>query len=75
MGALKGVAAVVIFEEDTPQEIIAALQPDLLVKGADYRLEDVVGADVVMARGGRVLLVETVAGHSTTRLLTSVQSR
>jgi D-beta-D-heptose 7-phosphate kinase/D-beta-D-heptose 1-phosphate adenosyltransferase len=69
MGALKGVAAVVIFEEDTPQALIEALLPDLLVKGADYRIEDVVGADVVQARGGRVLLVETVAGHSTTRLL------
>jgi D-beta-D-heptose 7-phosphate kinase/D-beta-D-heptose 1-phosphate adenosyltransferase len=69
MGALKGVAAVVIFEEDTPKALIEALQPDLLVKGADYRIEDVVGADVVQARGGRVLLVETVAGHSTTRLL------
>ena len=69
MGALKGVAAVVIFEEDTPKALIEALQPDLLVKGADYRIEDVVGADVVQGRGGRVLLVETVAGHSTTRLL------
>ncbi|HXT09181.1 MAG TPA: D-glycero-beta-D-manno-heptose-7-phosphate kinase [Roseiarcus sp.] len=70
MGALKGVAAVVIFEDDTPQALIEALQPDLLVKGADYRIEDVVGADIVQARGGRVLLVETVAGQSTTRLLT-----
>ncbi len=69
IGALKGVAAVVIFEEDTPREIIEALQPDVLVKGADYRIEDVVGAGVVQARGGRVLLVETVAGQSTTRLL------
>ena len=69
MGALKGVAAVVIFEDDTPKALIEALQPDLLVKGADYRIEDVVGADVVQARGGRVLLVETLAGHSTTRLL------
>jgi D-beta-D-heptose 7-phosphate kinase/D-beta-D-heptose 1-phosphate adenosyltransferase len=69
MGALKGVAAVVIFEEDTPREIIATLQPDVLAKGADYRIEDVVGADLVMARGGRVLLVDIVAGRSTTRLL------
>jgi D-beta-D-heptose 7-phosphate kinase/D-beta-D-heptose 1-phosphate adenosyltransferase len=69
MGALKGVAAVVVFEEDTPKEIIAALQPDVLVKGADYRIEDVVGADMVQARGGRVLLVETAPGQSTTRLL------
>jgi D-beta-D-heptose 7-phosphate kinase / D-beta-D-heptose 1-phosphate adenosyltransferase len=69
ISALRGVAAVVIFSEDTPKEIIEALQPDLLVKGAEYRIEDVVGADVVRARGGRVLRVEMVEGQSTTRLL------
>ena len=71
MGALKGVAAVVVFEEDTPKEIVEALQPDVLVKGAEYRLEDVVGADLVRAHGGRVLLVGMVEGESTTRLLTT----
>ena len=75
MGALKGVALVVIFDEDTPKAIINALQPDLLVKGADYKIEDVVGADVVQARGGKVLLIETVAGQSTTRLLAAAKPR
>jgi D-beta-D-heptose 7-phosphate kinase / D-beta-D-heptose 1-phosphate adenosyltransferase len=69
MGALKGVAAVVIFDEDTPGELIEALQPDVLVKGADYTVEQVVGADVVQARGGRVVLAELMPGRSTSRLV------
>ena len=69
IGALKGVAAVVLFDEDTPRELIEALQPDVLVKGADYAPHQVVGADVVTARGGRLILVALSAGHSTTRLV------
>ena len=69
MAAMKGVAMVTIFEEDTPREIIEALRPDLLVKGADYTIENVVGADFVQARGGKVLLVDLVAGQSTSKLI------
>ena len=69
VGALKGVAAVVVFDEDTPLELIRALQPDVLVKGSDYTEDRVVGADVVRARGGRVVLVDLEPGHSTTRLV------
>jgi D-beta-D-heptose 7-phosphate kinase/D-beta-D-heptose 1-phosphate adenosyltransferase len=69
VGAVKGVDAVVLFEEDTPLRLIQALAPDVLIKGADYREEDVVGAEVVKARGGRVLLVELEPGHSTTALV------
>jgi D-beta-D-heptose 7-phosphate kinase / D-beta-D-heptose 1-phosphate adenosyltransferase len=69
MGALKGVAAVVLFEEDTPGALIAALQPDVLIKGADYTIDQVVGADIVVARGGRVVLAELIAGQSTSRLV------
>ena len=69
MGAIKGVAAVVLFEEDTPLELLQALQPDLLVKGSDYREDDVVGADIVRKRGGRVMLVDLKEGHSTTRII------
>ena len=68
MGGLKGVAAVVLFDEDTPLELIARLQPDVLVKGADYTEDRVVGADIVRGRGGRVVLAELSAGHSTTRI-------
>ena len=69
MGAIKGVAAVVLFDEDTPRELIEALQPDVLVKGADYRIDQVVGADIVQVRGGRVVLIDLTAGYSTTRLV------
>lgn len=68
-GAIRGVSAVVIFDQDTPLELITALKPDILVKGADYAEHEVVGGDVVRARGGRVLLAQLQAGHSTSRLV------
>jgi D-beta-D-heptose 7-phosphate kinase/D-beta-D-heptose 1-phosphate adenosyltransferase len=69
MAAVKGVDAVVLFGEDTPLEMIAALQPDVLIKGADYAEADIVGADIVKARGGRIVRAELVAGQSTTRIV------
>ena len=66
MASLAPVDLVVLFDEDTPLELIEALRPDLLVKGADYRIDQVVGADLVQGWGGSVLLVELQAGHSTT---------
>jgi D-beta-D-heptose 7-phosphate kinase/D-beta-D-heptose 1-phosphate adenosyltransferase len=69
MAAVKGVDAVVLFGEDTPLEVIAALQPDVLIKGADYAEEQIVGADIVKARGGRIVRAELVAGQSTTRIV------
>jgi D-beta-D-heptose 7-phosphate kinase/D-beta-D-heptose 1-phosphate adenosyltransferase len=69
IGAIKGVAAVVIFEQDTPFRVIQALQPDVIVKGADYVLKEVVGADIVAARGGRVVLAPLVPRQSTTSLV------
>ena len=70
LGAMHVVDAVVVFDEDTPLELIATLQPDLLVKGADYREDQVVGADIVKAGGGRVLLATLEEGHSTTSIVT-----
>jgi D-beta-D-heptose 7-phosphate kinase/D-beta-D-heptose 1-phosphate adenosyltransferase len=67
--SLRDVDAVVIFPEDTPLSLIEALEPDVLVKGADYTVDQVVGAQSVMARGGRVVLVELVAGQSTTNIV------
>jgi D-beta-D-heptose 7-phosphate kinase/D-beta-D-heptose 1-phosphate adenosyltransferase len=69
IGAIKGVDLVVLFDEDTPLELITDLQPDVLFKGSDYTIETVVGAEVVLARGGSVVLAELIAGHSTTRLI------
>ena len=74
MGSIKGVAAVVLFSEETPLELITALQPDVLVKGADYTEDRVVGADIVRSRGGRVVLAELSAGHSTTRLVAAADA-
>jgi D-beta-D-heptose 7-phosphate kinase / D-beta-D-heptose 1-phosphate adenosyltransferase len=69
LSSLKSVDAVVIFAEDTPIGLITALEPDVLVKGADYTIDQVVGADVVMARGGKVVLAKLAQGHSTTKTL------
>ncbi|UAK25002.1 D-glycero-beta-D-manno-heptose-7-phosphate kinase [Sphingomonas nostoxanthinifaciens] len=69
LSAIRGVSGVLIFAEDTPRQVIEALQPDVLVKGADYTIDRVVGADIVQARGGRVILASLAEGHSTSRLV------
>ena len=66
MASLSPVDLVVLFGEDTPLELLKTLRPDVLVKGADYSIDQVVGADIVQAWGGKVLLVELQQGHSTT---------
>jgi len=66
LSSLASVDLVVLFGEDTPVHLIGEIKPDLLVKGADYRRDEVVGADIVEAYGGKVLLAELVPGHSTT---------
>jgi D-beta-D-heptose 7-phosphate kinase/D-beta-D-heptose 1-phosphate adenosyltransferase len=72
LAALAGVDAVVVFDEDTPLELIRRLRPDLLVKGADYRLDQVVGAAEVRSWGGEVLLADLVSGASTSATLARV---
>jgi D-beta-D-heptose 7-phosphate kinase/D-beta-D-heptose 1-phosphate adenosyltransferase len=69
LAALEAVDVVVIFEQDMPLELIRRVRPRVLVKGADYRLDQVVGRELVEADGGDVILVELVPGHSTTRLV------
>lgn len=68
------VDAVVLFNEDTPYELIKAVQPDVLVKGADYRAEEIVGYDIVKARGGEVVTIELTEGFSTTELIKRIKS-
>lgn len=75
LAALAAVDAVVIFEEDTPAELIAYLAPDVLVKGSDYQIEQIVGADTVLARGGEVLRFDLLAGHSTTSTIARMQEQ
>lgn len=72
--ALSSVDLVVIFEEDTPLRLIEALRPDILVKGADYLPEQVVGREVVESYGGRVALVSLMDGYSTTRIANKLSS-
>jgi D-beta-D-heptose 7-phosphate kinase / D-beta-D-heptose 1-phosphate adenosyltransferase len=72
LSSLKSVDAVVIFSEETPLNLIEALQPDVLVKGADYSVENIVGADIVLRRGGKVVLADLVSGQSTTSTLARV---
>ena len=67
--ALASVDAAVIFDEDTPHAIVSRIQPDILVKGADWGEHDIVGRDVVEARGGQVVRIELSAGHSTSELI------
>jgi D-beta-D-heptose 7-phosphate kinase/D-beta-D-heptose 1-phosphate adenosyltransferase len=74
LGALASVDAVVIFDEETPHEIISALQPDVLVKGADWGENAIVGRDVVEARGGRVVRIALAEGYSTTRIIERIRS-
>ena len=74
LAALAAVDYVTLFSEDTPYELIRAVQPDLLVKGSDWAPDQVVGRDVVEARGGRVLLIPVVADFSTTTLVERLRS-
>jgi D-beta-D-heptose 7-phosphate kinase/D-beta-D-heptose 1-phosphate adenosyltransferase len=73
LAALASVDAVVIFDEDTPLSIVTAIQPDILVKGADWAPGTIVGADVVEARGGRVERVALAEGYSTSRLVERIR--
>lgn len=72
--ALDAVDAVTIFDEETPHAIITAVQPDVLVKGADWGPDNIVGRDVVEARGGRVVRMTLAQGFSTTALLEKVRA-
>jgi bifunctional ADP-heptose synthase (sugar kinase/adenylyltransferase) len=63
-----------MFDEETPHAIISRIQPDILVKGADWGADDIVGRDVVEARGGRVVRIELAQGYSTTELIRKVRA-
>jgi rfaE bifunctional protein nucleotidyltransferase chain/domain len=75
LAALESVDGVVVFDEDTPHEIISAIQPDVLVKGADWAADAIVGRDVVEARGGRVVRIDVEPGYSTTAILDRIRNR
>lgn len=73
MAALEMVDLVTVFSQDTPYALIARVQPDVLVKGGDWRLDQIVGADLVRARGGRVRSLPFAPGYSTTALVARIR--
>ncbi len=75
LAALGFVDLVVIFDEDTPLELITSLKPDILVKGNDYLAENVVGADIVKENGGEVVTVPLVKGHSTSDIIEKIKTQ
>ncbi|MDB5131286.1 MAG: rfaE2 [Mucilaginibacter sp.] len=75
LAALFFVDAVVVFEEDDPLNLITALLPDILVKGADYAIENIVGAKEVLANGGEVKTINFVVGHSSTSIINKIKER
>ena len=72
LAALSFVDAVVFFDEDTPYNLINKVQPDVLVKGKDYKPEDVVGYDIVTSKGGKVITIDLVDGFSTTNIINKI---
>jgi rfaE bifunctional protein nucleotidyltransferase chain/domain len=74
LSALEAVDAVAIFDEETPAEIIKRIEPDVLVKGADWGPDNIVGRDTVESRGGRVVRMDLSPGYSTTELIRKVRS-
>jgi rfaE bifunctional protein nucleotidyltransferase chain/domain len=75
VSALACVDATVIFDEDTPYDIVSAVEPDVLVKGADWATGTIVGADLVEARGGKVVRLPLAEGYSTSRLIATIRGR
>lgn len=74
LSAIEYVDYVVVFDEDTPFELIAVIQPDVLVKGGDYELQDIVGRDIVEGHGGKVLVFPLINGFSSTQLLNKLMN-
>ena len=74
LGSLAFVDAVFLFDEDTPYELIKRVQPDVLIKGADYNKEDIVGYDIVKNNGGEIKTIELLDGYSTTNLIDQIKS-
>jgi D-beta-D-heptose 7-phosphate kinase/D-beta-D-heptose 1-phosphate adenosyltransferase len=73
LDALKPVDYVVIFEEDTPLRLIQMVKPDVLVKGGDYKVEEIVGSEFVMSYGGKVEIIPFVEGKSTTKIIQKIK--
>ena len=75
LAAFSFVDAVIVFEEDTPAQLIEKILPDVLVKGGDYTIETIVGADTVLKNGGNVKIIPFVAGFSSTKIIEAMQRK
>lgn len=74
LASLSFISKVVLFDEDTPYELIKFIQPDILVKGSDYKAEDIVGYDILKAKNGEVVTIDLVDGYSTTAIVRKLTS-
>lgn len=73
LASLSFVDAVVLFDEDTPYELIKFIQPDILVKGSDYKTEDIIGADIVLNKEGRIETLDFLEGYSTSLIINKLK--
>jgi len=74
LASLSFVKAIVLFEEETPYELIKTINPDVLVKGSDYDVENIVGFDIVKAKGGEITTIDFLEGYSTSSLINKIKS-
>jgi rfaE bifunctional protein nucleotidyltransferase chain/domain len=73
LASLSFVSAVILFDEDTPYNLIKFVQPDVLIKGSDYKPEDIVGYDIVKAKGGEIETIDFLPGYSTTSIIDKIK--
>lgn len=69
LSAMQFIDYIVLFDEDTPYNLINIVKPDILVKGGDYKIEDIVGYDIVTQKGGKIMTIDFVEGHSSTKII------
>lgn len=74
LAALEFVDAVIFFEEETPYNLIQTILPDILVKGSDYTIESIIGADIVLKKNGKVEFIDLIEGFSTTKIINKIKS-
>jgi len=75
LASLSCVSAIVVFDEDTPYNLICTIKPDILVKGADYKIDEIAGYDVVLAAGGQVITIPFTEGYSSSLLIDKIKDR
>jgi len=73
LASMQFVNAVILFDEETPYNLIKKVQPDILIKGSDYKAEDIVGYDIVKAKGGEVITIDFIDGYSTTSIINKLK--